>query len=109
VIIFLGFPHGHGFSTSGSTASRLRGFSGAFDCLSSTLSAARKVGFQLVATATIASTRALAVWPSWGCVKKTYSLLVGMTWYDYGTKSHKVVIEPLSLWLIMVVYRLKVT
>ena len=33
--------------------------SGAFDCLSSTLSAARKVGFQLVATATIASTRAL--------------------------------------------------
>ncbi|CAL1161569.1 unnamed protein product [Cladocopium goreaui] len=30
---------------------------GAFDCLSSTLSAARKVGFQLVARATIASTR----------------------------------------------------
>jgi len=58
VIIFLGFPHGHGFSTSGNGGS---GFSGAFDCLSSTLSAARKVGFQLVARATIASTRALAV------------------------------------------------
>lgn len=87
MIIFLGFPHGHGFSTSGNGGLGSGGFSGAFDCLSSTLSAARKVGFQLVATATIASTRALAVWP-WGCLQNPAGLLVG---------SKTMVLSPIKL------------